>query len=81
MDETANPNPISSENSAECSSKLPLHFGPSQACIREPAEPALIIKMLDEWMADESGYDEAVWPELKANLERNRQGSRRLFRD
>jgi hypothetical protein len=35
--------------------------------------------MLQEWLDDDSGYDEQVWPELKAALERNRTGSRRLF--
>ena len=26
-------------------------------------------KLLNEWLDDESGYDEEAWPELKANLE------------
>jgi hypothetical protein len=37
---------------------------------------------LDDWMADESGYDETTWPELRAALERNRLLSgdyRKLF--
>jgi hypothetical protein len=39
------------------------------------------IAMLDEWMNDESGYDEAAWPELKEALNRERDavGARRLF--
>jgi hypothetical protein len=57
-------------------------FGPSApAQIREPADPKAIFQLLDEWLADESGYDEEVWPQLKAALERNRQGSRSLFRE
>jgi len=40
-----------------------------------------VIRLLDEWMADESGYDEQTWPELKAALERNRLSSRHLFDD
>lgn len=28
-----------------------------------------VSKLLDEWLADESGYDEATWPRLKENLE------------
>jgi hypothetical protein len=40
-----------------------------------------LIRLLDEWMADESGYDEQTWPELKAALERNRLSSRHLFDD
>jgi hypothetical protein len=30
-------------------------------------------------MADESGYDEAAWPELKEALDRDRIGYRKLF--
>jgi len=40
-----------------------------------------VIQLLDEWLADESGYDERVWPQLKKGLEANRLSSRRLFRD
>ena len=39
----------------------------------------LAIRLLDEWMADESGYDEETWPELKVALNRDRLSSRRLF--
>ncbi|MCP4105153.1 MAG: hypothetical protein GY749_06395 [Desulfobacteraceae bacterium] len=40
-----------------------------------------IIQLLDEWMADESGYDEDTWPELKKalNRERDNVSARRLF--
>lgn len=37
------------------------------------------IRLLDEWMADESGYDEETWPELKEALDRDRLGYRKLF--
>lgn len=39
--------------------------------------------MLDEWMKDESGYDEETFPKLKEALERERDrlSSRRLFDD
>jgi len=40
-----------------------------------------LIRMLEEWLADESGYDEETWPELKANLEANRLSYRKRFRD
>ena len=33
------------------------------------------IKLLEEWMADESGYDEETWPELEKALDRNRRES------
>jgi len=38
-----------------------------------------VAQLLDEWMADESGYDEQTWPELKAALEQDRLSFRRLF--
>ncbi|GAB1544946.1 hypothetical protein NUACC21_76220 [Scytonema sp. NUACC21] len=31
-----------------------------------------IIELVDEWMSDESGYDETVLPEIKAGLDQNR---------
>jgi hypothetical protein len=37
------------------------------------------IALLDEWMDDDSGYDEKTWPELKQSLARNRLSDRRLF--
>ena len=39
------------------------------------------IALMDEWLKDESGYDEEAWPALKKALdeERERVGARRLF--
>jgi hypothetical protein len=40
------------------------------------------IRLLDEWMADDSGYDEESWPELKEAIDRNRREAgqyRKLF--
>ncbi len=39
------------------------------------------IRLLEEWLADESGYDEETWPKLKKALDEDRLSSRRLFRD
>ena len=41
------------------------------------------IALLEEWLKDESGYDEETWPALKKalNEERDRVGARRLFDD
>jgi hypothetical protein len=39
------------------------------------------IALLDAWLADDSGYDERVWPVLKSAIERNRLSERRRFRD
>jgi len=38
-------------------------------------------KLLDTWLADESGYDERVWPRLKRAIEENRLSSRKRFDD
>ena len=47
---------------------------------RAPAERTeRLLHYLDEWLADESGYDEETWPKLKAALEQDRLSSRSLF--
>ena len=33
---------------------------------------AVVIALLDQWLADETGYDEETWPELKQALDRDR---------
>ena len=38
------------------------------------------IHLLDEWMADESGYDEETWPRVKEIIEENRLSERKRFR-
>lgn len=46
----------------------------SRGLQRKEGHPnAEAIKLLDEWMADESGYAEEVWPELERALDRNRR--------
>lgn len=42
---------------------------------------AAVIALLDEWLADESGYDEKSWPNLKAQIEESRTSTRRRFGD
>ena len=40
------------------------------------------IRLLDGWMADDSGYDEENWPDLEEALDRNRREAgqyRKLF--
>ncbi len=37
------------------------------------------IALLDQWLEDQSGYDEEAWPELKTELDEHRLSSRRLF--
>ena len=42
-----------------------------------------VIRLLDEWMADESGYDEDNWPPIERALDANRRltGERPLIGD
>lgn len=52
----------------------------------EPLNPEQVqktIDMLDEWMTDESGYDEETWPALKAALDQERDivSAERLFNE
>jgi hypothetical protein len=50
--------------------------------IKPPSPKAAdTIAVLKSWLADESGYDEKVWPGLKKALERRRENvkARRLF--
>jgi hypothetical protein len=42
---------------------------------------AAAIALLEEWLADESGYDEATWPTLKEEIEKSRTSTRKRFRD
>ena len=53
----------------------------SGAPAAKPEKVHPVIELLDEWLKDESGYDEEAWPELKKalNEERDRVGARRLF--
>lgn len=48
---------------------------------QETDEGDPVIRMLEEWLADESGYDEEAWPILREalNRERERIGARILF--
>ena len=42
---------------------------------------AAAIALLDKWLSDDSGYDEATWPDLKEAIERSRTSPRRRFSD
>lgn len=42
---------------------------------------AQVIALLDEWVADDSGYDEATWLRLKAAIDESRPSTRKRFRD
>ncbi len=38
-----------------------------------------VVRMLDDWMADESGHDEEYWPKLRAVIEQDRLSARPRF--
>jgi len=38
-----------------------------------------VIRLLEEWLADDSGYDEQVWPIVKKDIEENRLSYRKRF--
>mgnify|MGYP001466789303 CR=1 FL=1 len=39
------------------------------------------LRLIDEWMADESSYEDDTWEELKAALDEDRPSTRKLFVD
>ena len=39
------------------------------------------IQLLHEWLADDSGYDERAWPQLKEAIEEDRLSYRKRFSD
>jgi hypothetical protein len=45
----------------------------------QPMRNQQAINLLGEWLADNSGYDERVWPELKKSIEERRLGRRKRF--
>ncbi len=53
----------------------------SSDIVNQQAKNEAAIKLLTEWLADESGYDEETWPKVKQAIEENRLSSRRRFND
>lgn len=47
----------------------------------QPSKRAACIELLNQWLADESGYDEETWPKIKNLLEENRTSNRPLFNE
>ena len=45
------------------------------------ARNAAVIALLDEWLADDTDYDETTWPSLKEEIEKSRTSTRRRFGD
>ncbi len=46
-----------------------------------PARNRAALELLQQWLADDSGYDERVWPALKDAIEEHRLSDRRPFCD
>ena len=47
----------------------------------QPSKGPACIEILNQWLADESGYDEEIWPKVKNLLEENRLSNRSLFNE
>lgn len=45
----------------------------------QQAKNEAAVRLMKEWLKDESGYDEEIWPRLKETIETNRLSSRRRF--
>jgi hypothetical protein len=48
---------------------------------RPPRKNEAALRLLEEWVADESGSDEATWPVVKRVIEENRLSYRQRFDD
>jgi hypothetical protein len=59
----------------------PEERGELLAALEHERRLAHLEKALNEWLSDESGYDEEAWPQLQAALDQTRSelGMRKLF--
>ncbi len=55
--------------------------GTGSETIAQAAQNEAAIRLLHQWLADESGYDERVWPRLKEAIEEDRLSYRKRFSD
>jgi hypothetical protein len=56
-------------------------FKPEDTKINRQIDSATLIQMLNQWLADESGYDEENWPKVEKLLEENRTSDRSVFHE
>jgi hypothetical protein len=54
---------------------------PVSTPVPPPSKVDSAIALIEEWLNDESGYDEETWPKLEKTLEENRLSTRRRFND
>lgn len=45
----------------------------------QAAKAQRVIRLIDEWLADESGYDEQNWHKIEKLLEENHTSDRAIF--
>lgn len=57
----------------------PLAASPTARQALRLGNNAAAIALLEEWLEDTSGYDEAVWPQVKTAIEENRLSTRTRF--
>jgi len=58
-----------------------VHRAAENAVAAQRAKNEAALRLLGEWMADESGYDEETWPLLKKAIEEDRFSERKRFAD
>lgn len=51
----------------------------SANAIGERGNAAEVLRLVREWMAEDSTYEDEVWPELRESLNRDHSSYRRLF--
>jgi hypothetical protein len=56
-------------------------FEPENIKINRQIDSVALIQMLNQWLTDESGYDEENWPQIKKMLEENRTSDRSVFHE
>lgn len=56
-------------------------FDSPEAIAERKRKNAEALRLLHEWLADESGYDEEMWPILKKALEEDRTSYGSFFSD
>lgn len=58
---------------------LPLHVSQQTVRSDQDAKNQAAKTLIMQWLADESGYDESVWPILQQTIEENRPSRRKRF--
>ena len=53
----------------------------AEPAANQSAKNEAAIRLLEQWMADESGYDEKTWPIVKRAIEETRLSYRKRFSD